>query len=72
MLHRAAGQAAVQIEAVGTSGSVVVEHGDDVGPAVLLEANMGNVALGEEFLRAFRNGALGMLANGGGPGVGHS
>jgi hypothetical protein len=45
----------------------VVQHGDDIGSAILLEADVRNLALREKFLRPLRNGALGMLTDRGRP-----
>ena len=41
-------------------GRIVIERGDDIGPAILLKADVGNLTLFEEFLGALRDSALGM------------
>src|ERR1039457_3340927 len=61
MFQRATRYASMQVEAVGTSGGVVIQHWDDIGSPVLLKAHMRDVTLRQKLLRKIGNSTLGML-----------
>src|ERR1022692_1373413 len=53
----------MQIDPVRVLGGILIQHGDDVGTAILHEADVGDLSLSEKFLRALRHGAFRMLTH---------
>src|SRR5271157_867277 len=63
MPQGAAGNPTMQIEAIGMFVRVLIQHRNDIGLAILLEADMRDIALRKELPCALGNRTLGMLTN---------
>ena len=59
MLDEPARQASVHVEAVGPVGAVLIQHGDHVRAAILLEADVRYITCGEKLLCTLVYGPLG-------------
>ena len=68
--QRTTSWSAVKVDAVGLISRILIKHGDDVRTAIVFKADVCDLSLGEELLRALRNGTFGMLTDFGRPLVG--